>query len=146
MPLVVATLQNALQTLFEAPPATEVECAQQWASAIGTYTAPIFPPSTSVAAAQSALAASLVGFGAENAFGAVTDTALAAFAATLGAGMLPTYTAVPPPSPPSLALVTAAPQDTAAAAAQLIATAIDTWMRTGTATLVAPPFTPVVWT
>jgi hypothetical protein len=77
----------------------------------------------------------------------MVDAAFAAFAATVGLGMAPAFVAVPPAAPLGVAVLLTAPQPTHAAAAALFATTIDSWFRTGSATLVAPPFTVVpAWT
>jgi hypothetical protein len=63
------------------------------------------------------------------------DAAMTAFAATVGAGMAPAFVAVPPPAPVNFALLFAEPYPaTAAEFGQRVGSAIDVWMRTGTAT------------
>jgi hypothetical protein len=135
MPLLPPTLASALADVAASPPATAAECAQAWADAVQSYAAAVVPPSTTAAAAGSALAGALVaGFAPPDASAAMS-AAFTAFAATLGGGMAPAFVAVPPPSPCDFASLFAGPKPATHAEAGLaIATLIDTWMRTGTAT------------
>lgn len=148
MPLVPETLQSQLESLFGSPPPSRSACAQAWASAVQAYAAAIVPPSATVAAAAASLATAL-----ESAFAATTapfaapgmESALAAFAATVGGGMAG-YTPVPPSAPVGWAAqFSAAPPATHALAAQQISTRIHAWLTTGTSTLIAPPNTLVPW-
>jgi hypothetical protein len=73
------------------------------------------------------------------------ETGFAAFAAAVGLGMAG-YTPVPPAAPVGFATQFAGPKpETHAAAAQEIASLINDWLTTGSATLIAPPFTVVPW-
>lgn len=144
MPLVVATLQAQLAGVMASPPATALECGKAWADAVQAYAASIVPPSATVAAAAQALAAALGGAFSATGGLPLMDAAFAAFAAALGGGMAG-YAAVPPPLPIGFAVVLASPASTHAEAAQRVAQAIDAWMRTGTATLIPPPFTVTPW-
>jgi hypothetical protein len=146
MPLNLSTLQSALETLFGAPPATAAECAQAWADAVGSYAAAIVPASTTVSAAAEALAAPLQSAFESSAAAQAFDAAFTSFAATLAAGMAPAFAGVPPPAPLGVAAQLSVTQDTHAAGASAFAALIDTWMKTGSATLVAPPNTLVPWT
>lgn len=74
------------------------------------------------------------------------ESAFATFAVTVGGGMAG-YAPTPPPSPVGFASQFGGPKpETAAAAASAIASLIDTWMKTGLSTLIAPPNTVVPWT
>jgi hypothetical protein len=73
------------------------------------------------------------------------ESAFAAFAAAVGLGMAG-WTPTPPAGPVGFAGQFGGPApETHGAAAGAIASIIDTWMRTGSATLVAPPFTVAPW-
>jgi hypothetical protein len=145
MPLDPSGLQSALESVFAEPPATAVECAQAWADAVQAYASGIVPASTTVAAAAATMVGALQSaFGSPSA-AAPFDAAFLAFATTVAAGQLPTFTGVPPPAPLGVASLLALTQPTHAAAAAAFATLIDTWMKTGTAVLVAPPNTVVPW-
>jgi hypothetical protein len=148
MPLNTPGLQSSIQSLMDDPGASAAECAQSWASLIGSYAAGVIPASVSVAAAQTALQAALLSAftSAPGAGAALFDAALTAFGAAVGTGMAPAFVAVPPPAPAGFATQAGAspPQD-ATAAVTVLASLIDTWMRTGTATpSVGGP--PVIWT
>jgi len=148
MPLALPALTSQLQSLFANPPPDAAACAQAWGNAMGAYASAVIPASTTVAAAASALSAALAGpFGAPNAAPAM-ESAFAQFALTVGGGMAAAgFAAVPPPAPVGFAPLFAGPKPASHAdAAQSIAGQIDTWMKTGTATLVAPPNTLVPWT
>lgn len=135
MPLIAATLQTDLADLAASPGATYAECAEAWASAIGSYASSVVPASTTVAAAQSALTGLLLAaFQTTNA-APLMESAFTAFALTVGGGMAPAFVAVPPPAPVGFATKFTGPNPTThAEAGQSLGTLIDTWMRTGTAT------------
>lgn len=135
MPLNPSGLQTDLQTIAATPPATVALCAQAWANAMGAYTAAILPASTTVNAAKATLQGALTTAFGSSAAAPGMETAFAAFATTVGAGMLPAFVATPPPAPVGFAAQFAGPKPpTHAAAAAQLKTLIDTWMRTGTAT------------
>lgn len=146
MPLALPALQSGLQAVFASPPPDAAGCAQGWADAVGAYAAGIVPPSTAVSSAKSALAGALAtAFASPNAIPAM-ETAFTAFAASVGLGMAG-FAPIPPPAPVGFAAQFGGPAPaTHAAAASAIAALIDTWMRTGSATLVAPPNTLTPWT
>jgi len=147
MPLVAATLKSALESCFADPPPNAAGCAQSWASAMGSYAGAIVPPSTTIPAAQSALQTALASaFAAPNAAPAM-ESAFSSFAVTVGTGMAAAgFAATPPPSPIGLAALFSGPKPaTHSDAALQISNAIDTWLRTGIATLVAPPNTAQQW-
>lgn len=147
MPLNLPALSSGLSSTFSAPGASYQACAQQWADAAQAYAAAVVPPSLAVGAAASALAGALAtAFAAADACPGM-ESAFAQFAASIAAGMLPTYTGTPPAGQVGFAshFASAAPETHAQAAGD-IASLIDVWMKTGTAVLVAPPNTPLTWT
>jgi hypothetical protein len=121
-------------------------CAQGWADAVGSYAAGLLPVSTTVPAATTALAAALQSAFESLSAGSAVDDAFAAFAVAVAAGQLPLFTGVPPGSPLGVVAQLSDPQETHALAAALFTALIDGWLKTGTATLVAPPNTLVQWT
>lgn len=139
------TLSSDIQSATESPGDTAAACAQTWATLMGIYFTGVTPPSTAVAAAQTALQASLTSaFSAAPGAGlALLETAFTTFGAAVGAGMLPAFVAVPPPLPVGFANLTAA--ETAGEAASNLATIISTWAQTGTATP-SVGGAPVPWT
>lgn len=143
MPLDTAALGSALNELFVDPPKTAEECAAAWAAAMKDYAKTVVPPSTTVSDAAAALEGVLPD--AFKAAPAGVESAFAAFAGTVATGMAPTFTGVPPPAPVGFAALLATIQPTREGAAAAFAAKIDAWMRTGSATLVAPPNTPSNW-
>jgi hypothetical protein len=145
MPLNTAGLQSDLEALFAAPPPTAAECAQAWSDAFAAYVAGVVPPAlpAAVSAAADAMAAQLTAAFQGPAAPADFDVACTAFAAAVALGMAPTFTGAPPPAPLLIVSLLGSPQPTHAAAAAAFAALIDTWMRTGSAVLVAPPFTVI---
>jgi hypothetical protein len=142
-------LKSGLMSFFGAAPSDYAACGQAWANAIGTYAASITPPSTTVAAAQAALGSSLgAAFGQPSAVAGM-ESALATFAVSVGGGMAGAgYVGTPPPAPVGFALAFSnppPPPDTHDAAADELATLLDTWIRTGIATLATPPGTVIPW-
>jgi len=145
MPLNLFELKTRLEALFAAPPPTREQCAQTWADAVQAYAVAILPASTTVTAAAAALSPALASAFATPLAGAGIDAAFAAFAATVGGGMLG-YTPVPPVTPLGTALQFSGPKPaTHAAAASQIGDLIHAWLTTGVSTLVAPPYTPQTW-
>lgn len=146
MPLDPVTLQSALGDLFATPPLTAAECAAAWASALSDYASGVVPPSATVAAAATTLQAALAAAFAAPGAPSSVDAAFAAFAATVGAGMAPAFVATPPPAPLGVIALLGAPAPSHPAAAAGFAAHIDGWFKSGTAQLVAPPFTVAPWT
>lgn len=132
--------------------ATPALVAQVWAAAVGAWATGIVPPSATVAAAQAALQSTLAGLfatdhpqAALSTLAASLESAHLTFATAVGGGMAG-YAPVPPVAPIGfLAILTSPARNTSQLAADAIADALDVWMRTGIATLVAPPFTVVPW-
>jgi hypothetical protein len=145
MPLDAVTLQNELEALFEAPPPTSGACAGLWAAAMLDYAAAVVPASTTVSVAAQTLATALASAFASPTAPADFDLAFAAFAASVGLGMAPAFTGAPPAAPLGIGTLLVGSQPTHAVAAAAFAALIDEWFRTGSATLVAPPFTVVNW-
>jgi hypothetical protein len=146
VPLALPALTSGLESCFASPPPSHAACAQAWANAVVSYASAIVPASTTVAAAGTALASSLAtAFQADNAAPAM-ESAFAQFAASVGLGMAG-FVPTPPPGPVDFAAQFGGPKPaTHGAAAQQIAGRIDAWMRSGIATLAAPPGTVIPWT
>lgn len=147
MPLALPALQSGLQSCFANPPDTVAQCAQAWADAVQSYAAGVVPASTAVAAAAATLCGALASAFASPAAPPAIESAFATFAATVGLGMAAAgFAAVPPAGPVGFGPQFAGPKPgTHAEAAQQIASIIDVWMKSGTATLIAPPNTPTTW-
>ncbi len=156
MPLLVASLKASpglpgAGSNGNLPNAAAV--AATWAAAVGAWAAGIAPPSATVSAAQTALQSTLAGLFATQRATAPEVVALAAslesahltFATAVGLGMAG-YAPVPPVGPVGFAdILSASSRDTSQLAADDIADALDLWMKTGVATLIAPPFTVLTW-
>jgi hypothetical protein len=129
-------------------PPTAAGCATEWAAAVEAWASSIVPPSTTIAAARATLEGAILAAFQSPAVAPALDAAFAAFAVTVAAGMLPLNTGVPPPGPVGFAalLATVPAPSTRQAGVDLIANAIHAWGGTGSATLVAPPYTVVPWT
>lgn len=131
MPLVSATLANALESLFDEPPLPVTSCAGPWADGMEAYAAAVVPPSTTVGTAAVAFESALATMDQADQAQTVIQTALTAFATAVALGMQPAFTGVPPASSWSYSFSNTI---SASEAAQGIASSIDTWMKTGTAT------------
>lgn len=143
--LVPSVLKAELLTFFGHAPDSYAACGVSWADAVGAYAASITPPSTTVAAATAALGLSLGDAFAKPLAMIDMEVSFAQFAVTLGGGMAG-YVATPPPGLVGFATAFAAPVPTTHdEAATRISQLIDTWMRTGLATLAVPPGTVVPW-
>jgi hypothetical protein len=145
MPRNASALEAGLLAVASSPPDGPAECAAAWADAVASFATGIVPPSSTVAAAASALEGSLAAaFQTTNA-APLMEVAFLAFATAVGGGMAG-YTPTPPAAPVGFATEFAAPfpADHGEAASN-IASLIDTWMRTGIATLAVPPNTVLPW-
>ena len=150
MPLNLAALLDGLPGANEADyPASRAECAQAWADAMKAYATGVVPPSATVAAAAPALEAALFSAFAltsRNDLASALEAAFGTFALTVASGMAPTNTGVPPAGLVGFLGLFSQPYATTRHEGVVrVANAIDAWMRTGTATLVAPPYTVVTW-
>lgn len=146
MPLNPSALSGGLDSLFASPPPDAAACGDAWASAAESWAAGIVPPSTTVSTAAAALAGALTSAFSHPDCASDMESAFASFGAAVGAGMVG-YVPTPPSGPVGFAPQFSGPKPaTAAEAANAIATKIDTWMRTGLSTLVAPPGTVIPWT
>lgn len=125
-------------------PTTRMECAQAWADAAEAWADGIVPVSTTVSAAAATLASALDAAFGSSTVAASMESAFLAFATTVGSGMAG-YTPVPPPGPIGFATMFLTNESTRQAGVNKVANALDTWMRTGTGTLIAPPNTVVPW-
>jgi len=155
MALVKSVLVLGLNTIFnpETTPDNREGCASGWANAMSLYASGIIPASTTVTIAASSLEAGLnTAFdawweaGSQDEFTCdLLENAFANFALLLGAGMLAgsQYQATPPPGLLNLCSLGNATDYTTAI--DNFATKIDTWMRTGTAIKVVPPYDTVNW-
>jgi len=147
MPLNLPGLTQALIDLAQRAPATAAECAARWGDAMNTFVTTVTPPSTQVATASAVLRGSLT-----TAFATVPgalpliEAAFAGFAATVALGMPSPVVSVgiPPPAPVGFATLFALYPPTAEAGANAMATLINTWMHTGTATPI-PVGPPIPW-
>jgi hypothetical protein len=146
MPLNPASLSSALGDLFAKPPSDRASCAQAWADAVGSYAASVVPPSTTVSAAASTLSGALASAFGSPAAAAPMESAFTTFATTVAGGMTAAgFTGVPPAGPVGFSSLLGTIQASAGTAASAWASAIDTWMKTGVAVLIAPPNTPQQW-
>lgn len=128
-------------------PETLADCAKAWADAMAAYVESIVPPSTTVAAAAATLETALIAAFQTPAAAPLMETAFTAFATSVGGGMVAAgFTGVPPATPVGFAaLFILPPPQTREEGVARVAQKIDTWMRTGTAALIAPPNTVTPW-
>jgi|SRR5687767_1305186 len=128
-------------------PDTTAACAHAWADAVHAFAQGIVPLSGAVAIAAGALEVALVGaFLAASPTAVVNalEAAFAQFAITVGGGMAG-YAPTPPPGLIGFSMLFTPPfPETRQEGVNRVANAIDTWMRTGSATLIGPPAGPVV--
>lgn len=135
MPLDPDGLKSDLESLASDTHDDNASAAQAWADAVEAYAAAIVPASTTVSAAAETLSGALTtAFESGDAAGPM-ETAFATFAATVGTGMAPAFTATPPPGEVGFASQFAgAHPETHADAGDQVGALIDAWMKTGTAT------------
>ena len=141
MPINRQAMVDGLQGLYGDTDAA----AQAWADALTNGFLSIVPASTTVASAKPALKDAIkTAFDAELCMAGL-ETALHAFASTVGGGMAG-FAAVPPSGQVGFATLFVPPfPETRADSAGRIADAVIAWAVTGTATLTAPPATTSNW-
>lgn len=112
------------------------DAAYKWKEAIRTYSENVIPTSTTVNSAASTLETELMAaFILKVEASAEMELAFANFANAIATGMLPAYVGTPPSGSVGFyELFTMAFPDTCSEGAQRFATAIDNWIKTGTAT------------
>lgn len=141
-------VQSGIQTGLQSIQATfsASDAGEKWADAIASGFSGLVPSSTTVSTAKTVLQTALTAAFQDLNGGCITkmEAAMAAFGATVATGMLPTYTGVPPAGPVGFASVFTSPVNNNSWCAQ-VATKIQQWVTTGTATLVAPPNTVIPW-
>lgn len=141
-------LQNGILAVCSAPANSSAGCAQQWADAVVDFAKIIVPavvPGTVEAAGAAMVATMTGGFSVPGGGAAAMESAFAAFALAVGAGMVG-FVPVPPPRPVGFAALAVPPAPVSHAdAAARAATLIDTWMRSGSATPVSGG-PPILWT
>ncbi len=146
MPLNPATLQQAILRLtnpdgsgFKGWPSSSAQAASNWAGVMRSFFSemvfPVVPPTAHVAA-ESAARGVLSGIAGGL---PVLKQAWLVYAVTLAGGVLPPVVALPPTSPPPIALGGAT--DNAAVPAASMAAAVFAWSKTGLAG--PPPAGPV---
>ena len=152
MPLGTAPqIQQAILSITEPPnngfPSTQMDAVNAWADVADKLLAGVIPPSTTSAAGRAAFIGVLSAASPTNPIGAVLlDSAFVAYAAALAGGMAPLYVGAPPAMGlPGIAAILVAPVSDAQPVAVAMATALSIWVKTGIATMVAPPFTVLTW-
>jgi hypothetical protein len=146
MPLDRAALLDGMPGASGTYPLTHREAALAWSTAVSAWASGIVPPSTTVVAATSALEVELAAV-----FVSQVDAALALegvfarFALAVGLGMAG-YVPTPPPGLVGFVAMFLEPRPSSRReGVERLAGRLDAWMRTGSATLVAPPGTVVPW-
>lgn len=123
---------------FQDFPKNAQEVAQFWTDAIMNYASAVTPPVTPPAtqSARTALYNALLAGASMNTFTSALTSGMSSMASALAGGMSPTFTGVPPPAPLNISPVISAGMNGASGetCSVMLATIIDTWMRTGTAT------------
>lgn len=143
------TLEADLLALPDAD--SQADAAVEWADVVEIYAVGVVPPLAPgvMAAAKAALTAALTtAFASTSAAATATamETAFLTFSTTMATGMAPAFIGVPPPAPVGFLALLSANKDSRADFAADWEAAIDAWMRTGLAQLVAPtPPPPVNW-
>lgn len=119
-------------------PPTTAALASEWSAAITAWASAIVPPSAAVTAAGEAFEVSLLAAFNNPDQAArlpLVTTAFTTWAVTVGGGMAPAFVAVPPPAPvPWAAAFAGGNLPTRVAGVAAVASTLDAWARTGTAT------------
>lgn len=138
MTLAKAGLETDIAAALNSADSTALKAAD-WGTACGDYAADVVPAANgpAVVAAGAALGASLATAFANTvqATGvAAAEAAFLTFGTSVGAAMAPAFTATPPAGAVGWAAIFAATYTSTGDSAADAADAIDTWMKTGTAT------------
>ena len=148
MPLIIVTLQADLDKLlfqensqFEGFPSEIVDVAENWATVVDTYASGVIPASTTVEQAKSAFNSVMLGISSSAGNGlALLTAAFTAYGTALSIGMSAAgFIGVPTPAPINFTPIVAVGLGGAGGdvIADMMATIIDIWFRTGTATPVS---------
>lgn len=156
VPLVLSKLKEELSKIMDSEdpnfvgfPSDSNQVADNWSNAIYEYSKTCIPLSTSATSAKAAMKSVMMGMGAPMSGLTVFPAAFTAYAATFAPGMLGAgFTGVPPSSPIDLAPVFSIPLNagTNQMRVNAMAAIIHAWFKTGSATLIAPPNTTLLWT
>lgn len=143
MALVKAGLASGLKAIADDPPSSFADAASLWASELVAYASDVTPASTTVSAGEAPLKAALeVAFEAGSESGDGTpqmEAAMTAFGATIAGGMTGAgFTGAPPAGDVGFADAFSSNRDSTQAGADAVADKVDAWMKTGTATPIAP--------
>lgn len=142
MPLVSSILVSEIRKIsdlefsgHEGFPKTNNEAASRWASAFDVYASQVIPASVSSSVAKAAMRVALTGL-INSANPASLEIGMNAYATALAVGMAPVFVAIPPPAPLVLtsAFAIGLAEGSAVDVANSMASLIDVWMKTGTAT------------
>lgn len=143
MPLLLPTLEVELSKLMDADdpafvgfPDNVNDVAENWSNAIFNYASAVIPASSTASAAKSAMKSLLLGAGSPGTFFSIFESSFTAFAGSLAGGMAG-FISVPPPLPIVLqAPMLAIPLEESFNPSRIttMASIIDLWFRTGTAT------------
>ena len=140
MPLVKSVLKIGIQEIIDTQysgfvefPPTVPDAAERWSEAIDKYAKLVLPVSVSSNTAKLAAKGQLLTVPTLGVQAFVN--ALVAYATALAVGMAPTFTGVPPPTPPVIAPILAAGFAGADSVtiAELLSSTIHIWFKTGTA-------------
>lgn len=139
--------------LYVASPADAIDAANKWSSALHNYMSMVSPPAPALPAtalaAKTVMLSSFVTAIQSGTLNTQFSFILTTYATSLILGFAPNYIATPPAIPLNTASAFSIAQAGGPSAAfiTLIAITVDSWMRTGTASLVTPTgvLPPIPW-
>jgi len=127
-------LAAGMKSISDNPPTSHEGAAGLWRTEIIDYVSAVVPVTALLPTDEEAFESSLAtAFASEDAVPGM-ETAFTTLGVAIGTGMAPAFTAVPPAGPVGWATLFSGTTDDTQEAADNIATAIDDWMKTGTAT------------
>jgi hypothetical protein len=125
-------------------PSSSIDAANKWADVAELLFAAVIPISTGATAGRAAFISVMQGVSNSVPNGLIIlKSAFQAYSVAIAIGMLPLFTGTPPAGLPPLE--SAIGSNDADITANIMATVLVTWAKTGTSVLVAPPNTFATW-
>jgi hypothetical protein len=145
----IATNLQVANVIFDITnsPSSSLDVAESWSNVADILGSNVLPVSTTAKQAKAAMKNILLGLTSDEPTGIlILKNAFKLYGITLALGMNGGgYLGIPPVLPPMFETVLIGPSTNAELQANLLASILVVWIKTGTAVLIAPPNTFTLW-